>query len=104
LGELLVLFEVGRNDDEFWTKFSCSGGGHGGKDSELTGFVTGGGDDSALVASDGDWFSAEFGIGCLFDRGKESIGIEVNDHVEEEGRVESVGEPGMFWGGGYWSE
>lgn len=57
-----------------------------------------------MVASYGDWFSAEFGIGGLFDRGKESIGIEVNDHAEEEVRVEWVCEWGVFWGGGCWSE
>ena len=70
----------------------------------MTGFVTGGGDDSALVASDGDGFSAEFGIGRLFDRGKESIGIEVNDHAAGEGRAKLVGELENVWGGGYWSE
>ncbi len=89
VGELFVAFEIAGEDDEFGAEFACPGGGHGGVNAELAGFVGGGGDDAAVFAADGDWFAAQPGIGGLLDGGEEGVGIQMDDGSHKgEGRMQ----------------
>ena len=77
--ELFVAFEIAGENDEFRAELARPGGGHGGVNAELAGFVGGGGDDAAAFTADGDRFAAQPRVGGLLDGGKECIRIDMND-------------------------
>ncbi len=79
VGVLLVEFKIAGDDNEFGAEFAGAGGGHGGIDAKAPGFIGSGGDDAAFFAAHGNGFAAQFGIGGLFNGGKESIRIQMNN-------------------------
>ena len=90
VGELFVAFEIAGEDDEFGTELACPGGGHGGVNAELAGFVGGGGDDATAFTADGDRFAAQPRVGGLLDRGEECVRIQMNNGAHKgEGRMQN---------------
>ena len=80
-GEEFVFIEIAGQKNQPGAEAAGQGGGHGGVNAELAGFVRGRGDDAALFTTHSDGFASQTRVGRLLDGGEEGVGIKVDDGV-----------------------
>lgn len=92
-----IFFVVAIEKDGVGAEAAGGTQGHGGVDAEFAGFVTGGGDDAALVwaATDNHRFAAEVGAVEEFDGDEEGIHVDVEDGGDGSGILSVLD----WWGG-----